>query len=51
MLKFTGPNSIGIRAFASRYPKGSWGKEDTLGTNSGFPRHKELFNEGYYNGE
>ena len=34
-----------------RQPKGSFGKEDTLGANSGFPKHKELFTEGYYSGE
>jgi len=43
------PGSVTLRTFASRYPKGSFGKEDTLGANSGFPRHRELFNEGYYN--
>jgi len=44
------PGSMTLRTFASRYPKGSFGKEDTLGANSGFPRHKELFNEHYYEG-
>ena len=45
------PGSMTLRTFASRYPKGSFGKEGTLGANSGFPRHKELFNEGYYEGD
>ena len=27
------------------------GKEGSLGSNFSFPRHKELFNEGYYNGD
>ena len=33
-----------VRTFASRYPKGAAGKEHSIGQNSGFPRHKELFN-------
>jgi len=32
----------------AKHPKGSIGKEGTLGNNFSFPRHKELFNEGYY---
>ena len=42
------------RHFARRgrvYPKGSFLREDTLSANSGFPKHKELFTEGYYEGE
>ena len=35
----------------AKHPKGSIGKEGSLGNNFSFPRHKELFNEGYYNGE
>jgi len=27
------------------------GKEGSIGNNFSFPRHKELFNEGYYDGE
>lgn len=34
-----------------KFPKGSIGKENTLGNNFSFPRHKELFNSGYYDGE
>mgnify|MGYP006999513912 CR=1 FL=1 len=37
-----------VRYFA-RYTKGSIGKEDTLGANFSFPKHKELFTEDYYN--
>ena len=43
-----------FRSFGRRgikYPKGSFGKENSLGFNSGFPKHKELFTEGYYTGE
>ena len=43
-----------FRTFGRRgvmYPKGSFGKESSLGFNSGFPKHKELFTEGYYTGE
>jgi len=41
-----------IRSFGSvKHPKGDIGKQNTLGANFHFPRHKELFNEGYYNGE
>jgi len=38
------------RAF-SKYSKGGFGKESSLANNFSFPRHKELFNEGYYEGE
>ena len=43
-----------VRAFGRRgvkYPKGSFGKEDSIAFNSGFPKHKELFAEDYYSGE
>jgi len=40
-----------FRSFGSKLPKGSFGKESTLGANFSFPRHKELFNEGYYQGD
>lgn len=46
--------TTGSRHFARRgklYPKGSFLKDDTLSANSGFPKHKELFTEGYYQGE
>jgi len=38
------------RGFATnaKHSKGSIGKEGTMGNNFEFPRHKELFNEGYY---
>ena len=42
------------RFFARRgfkYPKGAMGKESSAAANSGFPKHKELFTEGYFNGE
>jgi len=44
---------LGVRTASSggRHPAGSFGKEGTLGANSGFPKHKELFTEGYYRGE
>ena len=32
----------------AKHPKGSIGKEESIGNNFSFPRHKELFNEGYY---
>lgn len=35
----------------AKHPKGSIGKEGSLGSNFSFPRHKELFNTGYYDGE
>jgi hypothetical protein len=34
-----------------KHAKGSFGKEESIGANSGFPKHKELFTEGYYSGE
>ena len=34
-----------------QHPKGTFGREQTLAANSGFPKHKELFTEGYYDGE
>ena len=37
-----------VRHFA-RGAKGSMGKEDSLGSNFSFPKHKELFTEDYYN--
>ena len=37
-----------VRHFARR-AKGALGKEDTLGANFNFPRHKELFADDYYN--
>lgn len=43
-----------MRSFARRgvkHPKGGFGREGTLGANSGFPKHKDLFTEGYYSGE
>ena len=36
---------------SAKFPKGSIGKESSLGANFSFPRHKELFNEGFYEGE
>ena len=39
------------RYFASKYPKGSFGNEQTLAANSGFPKHKELMAEDYYEDE
>mgnify|MGYP007078176252 CR=1 FL=1 len=38
------------RAFA-RFSKGSFGKEGNLAANSGMPKHKELFSDGYYAGQ
>jgi hypothetical protein len=35
----------------AKQPKGSVGKEGSLGNNFSFPRHKELFTTGYYDGE
>lgn len=32
-------------------PKGSFGRDNNLSSNSGFPKHRELFTEGYYSGE
>jgi len=40
-----------VRNFASKGAKGSLGKQQSLGANFSFPRHKELFNEGYYDEE
>ncbi len=37
-----------MRYFA-RSAKGVLGKEDTLGANFKFPKHKELFTDDYYN--
>lgn len=39
-----------FRSFTSsaNHPKGGIGKEGSMGNNFTFPRHKELFNEGYY---
>ena len=41
------------RTFAksNRFAKGMLGNEGSLSSNFAFPRHKELFNEGYYNGD
>ena len=38
-------------AKSHKFSKGMVGKESSLGSNFSFPRHKELFNEGYYNGD
>jgi hypothetical protein len=38
-----------VRHFARRVAKGSLGKENTLGANFSFPKHKELFADDYYN--
>jgi hypothetical protein len=35
----------------AKFPKGAVGKEGSLGSNFSFPRHKELFNTGYYDAE
>jgi hypothetical protein len=42
-----------IRGFTTKAknPKGSIGKESTPGANFSFPRHNELFQEGFYNGD
>ena len=40
----------GTRGFA-RFAKGGFGKESTLAANSGMPKHKELFQDGYYQGD
>ena len=42
-----------LRTFAksNKFAKGAVGKESSLGSNFSFPRHKELFTEGYYDGE
>jgi hypothetical protein len=37
------------RHFGRRVAKGALGKEDTLGANFSFPKHKELFADDYYN--
>lgn len=37
-----------MRTFA-RFAKGSFGRENTLAANASLPRHKDLFQEGYYN--
>ena len=37
-----------VRHFARR-TKGGLGKEESLGANFSFPKHKELFTEDYYN--
>ena len=39
------------RSFARRLAKGTFGKEDNLSNKFEFPKHKELFQEGYYNEE
>jgi hypothetical protein len=41
------------RSFAKsfKHSKGAIGNESSLGNNFHFPKHKELFNEGFYDGE
>ena len=48
-LFFNNYRFFGRRGF--KYPKGSMGRETSAAANSGFPKHKELFTEGYFNGE
>lgn len=42
-----------IRSFAksTKFPGGSIGREGNLSNNFSFPKHKELFQQGYYNGD
>lgn len=44
-------NNASMRAFASKHSKGSFGKEQSLGSNFSFPKHKELFADHYYRGD
>ena len=39
------------RNFASKYSKGSFGREDSASETFRFPKHKELFTDDYYNYE
>lgn len=52
-LKSTSLLIKSIRNFtnSAKFPKGALGKEGSLGNNFSFPRHKEMFTEGYYEGE
>lgn len=51
-LKVTNYSLYNLQARSiSKYAKGSAGKENSMGSNFSFPRHKELFNQDYYEGD